>query len=46
MGHVNLKIEELDFDDDPEIIIAYHHSERFCDRNLEGFINVWDDEDN
>ena len=39
MGDVEFKIEEINFDDDPEIIIAYKNTERFYDRVLEDFIN-------
>ena len=39
MGDVEFKIEEINFDDDPEIIIAYKNTERFYDRALEDFIN-------
>ena len=39
MGDVEFKIEEIKFDDDPEIIIAYKNTERFYDRALEDFIN-------
>ena len=39
MGDVEFKIEEINFDDDPEIIIAYKNTERFNDRALEDFIN-------
>ncbi len=39
MGDVEFKIEEIIFDNDPEIIIAYKNTERFYDRALEDFIN-------
>ena len=39
MGDVEFKIEEINFDDDPEIIIAYKNTDRFYDRALEDFIN-------
>ena len=39
MGDVEFKIEEIKFDNDPEIIIAYKNTERFYDRALEDFIN-------
>ena len=39
MGDVDFKIEEINFDDDPEIIIAYKNTDRFYDRALEDFIN-------
>ena len=39
MGDVEFKIEDLEFDDDPETIIAYENTERFYDRALEDFIN-------
>ena len=35
MGDVEFKIEEINFDDDPEIIIAYKNTDRFYDRALE-----------
>ena len=37
---LNLKFEEINFDDDPEIIIAYKNTDRFYDRALEDFINL------
>ena len=39
MGDVEFKIEEINFDDDPEIIIAFKNTDRFYDRALEDFIN-------
>ena len=39
MGDVEFKIEEINFDDDPEIIIAYKNTDRFYDRDLEDLIN-------
>jgi hypothetical protein len=39
MGDVEFKIEEIKFDNDPEIIIAYKNTDRFYDRALEDFIN-------
>ena len=39
LGDVEFKIEDIIFDDDPEIIIAYKNTERFYDRALEDFIN-------
>ena len=39
MGDVEFTIGELEFDDDPEIIIAYKNTDRFYDRDLEDFIN-------
>ena len=39
MGDVEFKIEEINFDDDPEIIIAYKNTDRFYDRALEDSIN-------
>ena len=36
---VEFKIEEINFDDDPETIIAYKNKERFYERALEDFIN-------
>ena len=39
MGDVEFKIEEINFDDDPEIIIAYINTDRFYDRALEDIIN-------
>ena len=39
MGDVDFKIEEINFDDDPEIIVAYKNKDRFYDRALEDFIN-------
>ena len=38
MGEVEFKIEDMNFDDDPEIIIAYKNTDRFYDRALEDFI--------
>jgi hypothetical protein len=38
MGDVQFKIEEINFDDDPEIIIAYKNTDRFYVRDLEDFI--------
>ena len=38
LGDVEFKIEEINFDDDPEIIIAYKNTDRFYDRALEDFI--------
>jgi hypothetical protein len=38
MGDVEFKIEEIKFDNDPEIIIAYKNTERCYDRDLEDFI--------
>ena len=39
MGDVEFTIGELEFDDDPETIIAYENTERFYDRALEDYIN-------
>ena len=39
MGDVEFKIDELEFNHDPEIIIAYKNTDRFYDRALEDFIN-------
>ena len=39
MGDVEFTIGELEFDDDPEIIIAYKNTDRFYDRDLKDFIN-------
>ena len=39
MGDVEFKIEDLEFDGDPEIIIAYLNSDRFYDRDKEDYIN-------
>ena len=39
MGDVEFKIDELEFNHDPEIIIAYKNTNRFYDRALEDFIN-------
>ena len=44
LGDVEFKIEEINFDDDPEIIIAYKNTDRFYDRALKDFIN--DDDNN
>ena len=44
MGDVRFKIEEIKFDDDPEIIIAYKNTDRFYDRNLNEYIDDDDDE--
>ena len=38
MGDVEFKIEEINFDDNPEIIIDYKNTDRFYDRDLEDFI--------
>ncbi len=38
LGDVEFKIEEINFDDDPEIIIDYKNTDRFYDRDLEDFI--------
>ena len=43
MGNVEFKIEDIQFDDDPETIIAYENTERFYDRALEDYINNGDD---
>ena len=39
MGDVNFTIGELEFDKDPETIIAYHYSGRFYDINLNEYID-------
>ena len=39
MGGVEFKIEDLEFDDDPETIIAYENTERFYDIAWEDYIN-------
>ncbi len=38
MGEIEFKIEEIKFDDDPEIIMAYKNTQRIYDRDLEDFI--------
>ena len=38
MGDVEFKIEEIKFNNNPEIIIAYKNTNRFYDRALEDFI--------
>ena len=40
MGNVEFKIEEINFDDDPEIIIAYKNTDRDYDRDLEDIIDT------
>jgi hypothetical protein len=40
MGDVEFKIEEIKYDNDPEIIIAYKNTGRFYDRDLEDFIDL------
>ena len=40
MGDVEFKIDELEFNHDPEIIIAYKNTKRFYDRDLEDFIDL------
>jgi hypothetical protein len=39
MGDVEFKIEEINFDDDPEIIIGYKNTDRFYDRALKDYID-------
>ena len=39
MEDVEFTIGELEFDDDPETIIAYKNTDRFYDRALKDFIN-------
>ena len=38
MGNVNFKIEEIKFDDDPEIIIGYDNTDKFYNRDLKAII--------
>lgn len=38
MGDVEFKIEDIKFDDDPEIIIAYQNTDRFYGKNLKDYI--------
>ena len=38
MGDVEFKIEELEFDDDPETIITYKNTDRFYDRDLKDLL--------
>ncbi len=48
MGDVEFTIGELEFNYDPEFIIAYENTDRFYDRNLKDFINddnLIDDDD-
>ena len=45
LGDVKFKIEEIYFDDDPEIIIAYKNTDRFYDRNLNEYIDDDDDDE-
>ena len=45
MGDVRFKIEEIKFDDDPEIIIAYKNTDRFYDRDLKDCIDDENDDD-
>ena len=46
LGDVRFKIEEINFDDDPEIIIAYKNTDRFYDRALKDVINDENDDYN
>ena len=39
MGDVEFKIDELEFNHDPEIILAYENTDSFYDRDLKYFIN-------
>ena len=39
MGDVEFTVGELEFNHDPEFIIAYKNTDRFYDRDLEDFIN-------
>ena len=42
MGDVEFKIEEIKFDNDPEIIIAYNNTDKFYYRDLKDIIeNDW-----
>ena len=34
ISHVEFKIDELEFNHDPAVIMAYRYSGRFYDRNL------------
>ena len=45
LGDVRFKIAEINFDDDPEIIIAYKNTDRFYDRALKDVINDENDDD-
>ena len=45
LGDVRFKIAEINFDDDPEIIIAYKNTDRFYDRDLKDFIENDDDDE-
>ena len=45
MGDVEFKIDELEFNHDPEIIIAYKNTDRFYDRDLKNCIDNDDDDD-
>ena len=45
MGDVEFKIEEIKFNNNPEIIIAYKNTNRFYDRALKDFINDENDDD-
>ena len=38
MGDVEFKIEEIKFDNDPEIILAYKNTNRFYDKDLEDLL--------
>jgi hypothetical protein len=38
MGDVEFKIEEINFNNDPEIILAYKNTNRFYVKDLEDFI--------
>ena len=46
MGDVEFKIDELEFNHDPEIIIAYKNTDRFYDRALKDVINDENDDYN
>ena len=45
LGDVRFKISDLQFNHDPEFIIAYKNTDRFYDRDLKDYINDDDDDD-
>ena len=45
LGDVRFKISDLEFNHDPEFIIAYKNTDRFYDRDLKDCIDDDDDDD-
>ena len=45
LGNVRFKISDLEFNHDPEFIIAYENTDRFYDRDLKDCIDDDDDDD-